>query len=93
MQTTTFAQVRAATRRQLEVRESSLCLYVAIARLPERQMDVIIFRFVLGYDLDEVAEMMGVSNGTVRSHTHAARRQLAKDLGIRGNSLEEEEIV
>ncbi|WP_445520935.1 RNA polymerase sigma factor [Streptomyces sp. NEAU-174] len=93
VQTATFARVRAAARRQLEVLESSLGLYAAIARLPERQMDVILFRFVLGYDLDKVAEMMGVSNGTVRSHIHAARRQLAKDLGIRGNSLEEEEIV
>ncbi|WP_445521345.1 RNA polymerase sigma factor [Streptomyces sp. NEAU-174] len=97
VETAVFDRVRATARRQLEVMESSLGLYAAIANLPERQLDVIIFRFVLGYDLPRVAEIMGVSNGTVRSHIHAARRQLARELGIRGtsrgNSMEEEEIV
>ncbi|MFH8371381.1 RNA polymerase sigma factor [Streptomyces sp. NPDC018031] len=93
VETAVFDRVRAAVRRQLEVMESSLGLYGAIARLPERQMDVIVFRFVLGYTPEQVAEIMGVSCGTVRSHTHAARRQLARELGMRCSNKEAEEIA
>ncbi|MEV4443266.1 sigma-70 family RNA polymerase sigma factor, partial [Streptomyces sp. NPDC049577] len=63
--TTTFAKVRESVRNQLKVLESSLGLYAAIARLPERQLDVVLLRFVLGYEVPQVAEIMGVSCGTV----------------------------
>ncbi|MFF7189597.1 RNA polymerase sigma factor [Streptomyces sp. NPDC008222] len=94
VETATFAKVRVAVRRQLEVLESSLGLYAAIARLPERQMDVVVMRFVLGYSVTTVAETMGVSTGTVRSHIHAARRRLAHELGVQySKETEAEEIA
>ncbi|MDN3270081.1 sigma-70 family RNA polymerase sigma factor [Streptomyces sp. MA15] len=94
VETATFAKVRMVTRRQLEVMESSLGLYAAIARLPERQMDVIVMRFILGYDVTRVADILGVSVGTVRSHIHAARRRLARELGVQySKETEAEEIA
>ncbi|MEW1548306.1 RNA polymerase sigma factor [Streptomyces tsukubensis] len=93
VETAAFERVRVAVRRQLEVMESSLGLYSAIARLPRRQMDVIVFRFVLGYGVRSTAEIMGISMGTVRSHLHSARRQLAVEVGVRWDSREPEEIA
>lgn len=93
VETAVFEKVRAAVRRQLEVMESSLGLYSAIARLPERQMDVIVLLFVLGYERQQTADIMGNSLGTVRSHLYSARRHLAEDVGVRWDSRTSEEIA
>ncbi|MGA5143239.1 RNA polymerase sigma factor [Streptomyces azureus] len=93
VETATFAKVRMVTRRQREVLESSLGPYAAIAWLPERQMDVVM-RFVLGYDVRRVAEVLGVSVGAVRSHIHAARRPVTRELGLQySKETEAEEIA
>lgn len=82
VETAAFAAARRESRTTFAVLESSLGLYAAIARLPERQYDVIVLRFVLGYPMRQVAALMGVTYGTVRSHVRGARRRLARDLGI-----------
>jgi RNA polymerase sigma factor (sigma-70 family) len=60
----------------------SIGVFSAIARLPERQFQVILLRFVLGYSARETAARMGVSPSTVGSLTHYAKRTLARELGI-----------
>ncbi|MEU1792126.1 sigma-70 family RNA polymerase sigma factor [Streptomyces sparsogenes] len=82
VETAAFAAVRGTTRERLQALESSLGLYAAISRLPERQYDVVVLRFVLGYPMATVAHVMGVSRSTVRSHIRGARRRLARDLRI-----------
>ncbi|SNT58405.1 RNA polymerase sigma factor [Actinacidiphila glaucinigra] len=67
-------------RNKFAVMESSLGLYAAIARLPERQFDVMVLVYVLGYDLKKTAQTMGVSAATVRSHRDRARQRIARDL-------------
>lgn len=62
----------------------SLGVYSAIARLPERQFQVVTLRFVLGYSVKETALRMGVSPATISSLTHYAKRALARDLGLVG---------
>ncbi|MQA88744.1 MAG: sigma-70 family RNA polymerase sigma factor [Gemmatimonas sp.] len=52
----------------------------AIARLPERQRTAFRLCDVEGYRTDEVAEVMGLSPGTVRSHVHHARKALRSAL-------------
>ncbi|OKJ74722.1 RNA polymerase subunit sigma [Streptomyces sp. TSRI0107] len=93
VETAAFAAVRRASRARFTVLESKLGLYAAIARLPERQYDVILLRFVLGHPMRRVAELMGISYGTVRSHLRGARRRLSRDLGIdwAAEGMEEEE--
>ncbi|MFE9445902.1 RNA polymerase sigma factor [Streptomyces sp. NPDC006602] len=66
VETAAFAAVRHASRSRFTVLESKLGLYTAIARLPERQYDVILLCFVLGHPMRRVAELMGISYGTVR---------------------------
>ncbi|MFP8888046.1 RNA polymerase sigma factor [Streptomyces mangrovi] len=69
-------------RQQFAAMETALGLYNAIARLPERQFDVVILQHVLGYTTERTAQVMGVSEGTVRSHCFHARRKLAKELQL-----------
>ena len=62
--------------------EESLGLYGAIARLPERQYESIVLCFVLGYPYGTAATLLGVTEGSVRSHVRHAKKRLAEDLGI-----------
>lgn len=48
----------------------------ALASLPDRARMAIVLYAVEGYKYEEVAEMMGVSIGSVKSHIHRARELL-----------------
>ncbi|MFY4719757.1 RNA polymerase sigma factor [Streptomyces sp. LaBMicrA B280] len=78
-------------RSQMADLESPIGLYTAIAVLPERQFDVVIMQFVLGYPPKKVAEIMGIHVGTVRTHWRVARRRIATELGIKLGDDEEKE--
>jgi RNA polymerase sigma-70 factor (sigma-E family) len=53
----------------------------AIRRLPARQREVLILRFYLQEPDAEVARVLGISPGTVRSTTHRALAALGRMLG------------
>ncbi|MCI3222679.1 sigma-70 family RNA polymerase sigma factor [Streptomyces sp. NP-1717] len=74
--------LRHGTRDEFTVLEGELGLYGAIAGLPERQYDVIVLRFVLGEDEENVAEYLGIELATVRSQVRHARRRLARGLDM-----------
>ncbi|MDV5143167.1 sigma-70 family RNA polymerase sigma factor [Streptomyces sp. SBC-4] len=86
VQTAAFEQAARATleviRRQFAVMESALGLYTAIAGLPERQFDVVVMHYVLGYPSARVASIMGIKPDTVRSHRRLARERIAIKLGL-----------
>ncbi|MEZ7003040.1 sigma-70 family RNA polymerase sigma factor [Streptomyces sp. SCSIO 75703] len=69
-------------RDELRVISQEIGLYAAISTLPERRYDVIVLRFLLGMDDEEVAECLGIDTATVRSHIRHARRSLARELHI-----------
>ena len=52
----------------------------ALASLPERARMAIVLHGVEGYAYEEVAELMGVAVGTVKSHIHRARALLIEHL-------------
>ncbi|PKV83674.1 sigma-70 family RNA polymerase sigma factor [Streptomyces sp. TLI_146] len=83
-----LSQAMRDARASLGGMPSELGLYDAIAELPERQFDVIVLRFVLGYPTDRIAHLMGLGPATVRSHQRAARRTLAARLGVRAGEEE-----
>jgi RNA polymerase sigma-70 factor (ECF subfamily) len=83
VQTAAFAAAALkGAQEQFAVLEGKLGLYAAISRLPERQCDVIVLRYVLGYPDAHTARIMGVTEATVRSNVRFARRRLARDLNI-----------
>ncbi|OKH97604.1 hypothetical protein AMK13_38345 [Streptomyces sp. CB02056] len=58
----------------------ALAAYHEIRRLPERQRDVMELRSCLGFTTEEVADLMGVKDATIRSHMSQARQRLAARL-------------
>lgn len=56
-------------------------LRAALAALPRRQREVTVLRYLLGHDVREVAGILGVSEGTVKTSLHRARAALARALG------------
>lgn len=74
--------LRHDARDEFTVLEGELGLYGAIADLPERQYDIIVLRFVLGEDEENVAEYLGLELATVRSQAQHARRRLARELDL-----------
>jgi RNA polymerase sigma-70 factor (sigma-E family) len=54
----------------------------AIRGLPSRQREVLILRFYLDQSEAEIAKLMGIRQGTVRSTTHRALAALGRQLGV-----------
>jgi RNA polymerase sigma-70 factor (ECF subfamily) len=57
-----------------------LSLDAAIDRLPERAREVFVLHDVEGFSGPEIAEMLGVADGTVRAHLHRARTLMRETL-------------
>ncbi len=56
-------------------------VWQAVRALPRRQQEVAVLRFQGGLSINEIAEALNVTPGTVKTHLHHARVQLAKRLG------------
>src|SRR5690606_31851286 len=67
----------------METERSELRTYLtrALDRLPERQRTIVTLFDVEGFSSPEVAEILGISDGTVRWHLHQARQVLREALG------------
>jgi len=53
----------------------------ALAALPRRQREVTALRYYLGLDVREIAEELGIAEGTVKAMLFRARQSLAAALG------------
>jgi RNA polymerase sigma-70 factor (ECF subfamily) len=84
VETVAFDRVALAmdfVREQFNLIEESLALYTAISRLPERQYDVLVLHYVLGYPTGQVAFVLGLDPTDVKAHIRAARERLTQELG------------
>jgi RNA polymerase sigma-70 factor (ECF subfamily) len=88
-----FLRAMAVAQHELAVLAESIGVYSAISRLPERQFQVIVLRYVHGYPVRRAALLMGVSPQTIASLTYYARRALARDLGIGFTAPDKEEYA
>ncbi|MFO7588696.1 MAG: RNA polymerase sigma factor [Gemmatimonadota bacterium] len=78
------ARTRAAAAdpgREAEREELRRRLAEAIGRLPPEQREVLVLREFEGLRYAEIAELLGIPDGTVMSRLYAARRRLAAALG------------
>lgn len=53
-----------------------LAVVHALAELPDRQREVVLLRYFLGFDVAETAHVMRCAEGTVKAHTHRALEHL-----------------
>jgi RNA polymerase sigma factor (sigma-70 family) len=58
-----------------------LALAQALRRLPRRQRDVVVLRYLADLSEADVAESLGVSAGSVKQHAHRAVDALRRALG------------
>lgn len=56
----------------------------AIAELPVRQRQAFLLRYWEDMDVEAVAQVMGCSAGSVKTHSHRAIHALAKKLKAKG---------
>jgi RNA polymerase sigma-70 factor (ECF subfamily) len=67
--------------------EVSRTLQLALAELPFEQREAILLADVHGYRYEEIANMTGASEGTVKSRIHRGRTRLRELLSPRGELL------
>ena len=61
-------------------REDYAILFDAISRLTAKQKSVVILKYFYGFSEREIAEMLSLPRGTVRSRVHDALHTLRRDL-------------
>lgn len=85
---TAASQSPARDAEQAELRQR---LAAALAALPERQRVAVSLFDLEGYPHAEIAEVLGIPEGTVRSDVFHARRKLRESLGVYAPAQPEEE--
>ena len=66
--------------RKLEQADMAAFVRRLIERLPEQQQSAIRLRDIEGYELDEIALILGMNEGTVRTNLSRARQKIREDL-------------
>jgi RNA polymerase sigma-70 factor (ECF subfamily) len=74
---------RAAAQDEVEACDLRLDILHAIRKLPARQQEALAMQLQFGMSYEEIADIMGTTPGTVRSHVHAGRTTLKTMLGDR----------
>jgi RNA polymerase sigma factor (sigma-70 family) len=67
-----------------------MTLTAGLQKLPRRQCEVIVLRYLLGYSEAQVACALGVTRGTVKTHMHRGMSALR---GTLGSQLKEEHLA
>ena len=60
--------------------EEQRMVATALRKLPRRQLEAVVLRYYLDLSVEETAEIMGVSTGTVKSTTHRALAAVGRTL-------------
>jgi RNA polymerase sigma factor (sigma-70 family) len=60
--------------------EEQRIVAAALRKLPRRQLEAVVLRYYLDLSVEETAEVMGVSTGTVKSTTHRALAAVGRTL-------------
>lgn len=85
------ASFRAEHDHEITELEEGLALHRHMARLSERQFDILVLRDALGFSAKDTALIMGISEATVRSIHRTAKTRLATAMGYRSDDLPETE--
>jgi len=75
------AAIVAGPEDALLAREEAAQLRERVAALPEHLRIPILLRYTNEMSVDEIAQMLHIPAGTVKSRLHAARKKLAKGMG------------
>jgi RNA polymerase sigma-70 factor (ECF subfamily) len=88
-----LASVRPGPDRETERSELRGKLTEALSELQEVQREVVLLHDLEGWKHREIADLLGMPPGTVRSHLHYARKKLREALGgLPGTDVDEGEL-
>jgi len=73
--------MRASAESEVILSEDRRQVLSALARLPRRRREVLVLRYYIGLSEAEIAAVLGISAGTVKSTAARALAALARDLG------------
>ncbi|MBQ2864962.1 MAG: sigma-70 family RNA polymerase sigma factor [Clostridia bacterium] len=86
---TEISDVRFDPEKEFERKQTKELIARGIALLDSEQRDAIIMRDINGMSYDEIADVLGLSQGTVKSRIFRAREKLKNFLIKNGNFFEE----
>ncbi len=77
------ALLRLGSERRIlgEIPTESAAVWDAVRRLPRRQAQAVALRYLEGWPVADVAQILGCSENTIKTHLRRARRTLARRLG------------
>jgi RNA polymerase sigma factor (sigma-70 family) len=73
--------VLASAEQEVILSEDRRQVLAALTRLPRRRREVLVLRYYLGLSEAEIAAVLGISTGTVKSTAARALAALGRDLG------------
>jgi RNA polymerase sigma-70 factor (sigma-E family) len=76
-------EIGASAESEVILSEDRRAVLAALARLSRRRREVLVLRYYLGLSEAEIAAVLGISPGTVKSTAARALAALARDLGER----------
>jgi RNA polymerase sigma-70 factor (sigma-E family) len=74
-------EARASAESEVILSEDRRQVLAALARLPRRRREVLVLRYYLGLSEADIAAVLGISPGTVKSTAARGLAALARDLG------------
>ena len=77
-----IADSRASVLQEMVAREELGRALAAIDQFPDPQRQVLSLRFVEGFKLEDIAEILAMPLSSVKSHIHRSRQKLLGRLGI-----------
>jgi RNA polymerase sigma-70 factor (ECF subfamily) len=82
MRRVVISQSLVSFRKKITLMHSNIGLFVALGKLPPRQFDVIVLRYVLQCDTKRISWYMGITDSTVDYHCRKAKERLSDALGL-----------
>ena len=86
--------VEASPEKSLDRNETITAVRAAIAKLSDEQREIVVLRDIDGHTYEEIAEMLDLEIGTVKSRLNRARANLREMLAVfAGKSMDEISVV
>jgi RNA polymerase sigma factor (sigma-70 family) len=85
-----FDDLRASTEDEIVLRDDQREVIAALRELPHRQRDCVVLRYYEEQGIDEIAETLGISRNSVKTHLQRGLAAMERNLAATNAALERE---